>query len=377
MNKKLTVLTILLFACYVTNAQQWRLMAKVYDWGNKNTPQNHKDSTHFYYNVPSGRGSDHFYKEGETRSGNAYGDNISCDYSVSFGVLTTISNGVYHYDITSSLNCEREYDSANRLMESTYYSGSFIRDREIYTYDSSSRLKRLLSNTFSTLYYYDTLGRLSKVTSENIQNGSISTGFFEYDSAGLLVKDTTYNPAHNYATSNYYYYDNAGKKIKRINNKYNTPGTTPYSSTPTDYAYYPDGKLKRSYPAGGPYVDYDYNSLGYIERVTVIATTTYYIRYYYEHYWPASVASAVKNEAELKVYPVPANTLLNVEAEFKEGGKLQGSVTDMQGSVVYQWKDGATTNYKKQVQLGHLPAGIYMLQLYTDNEVATKQFIKQ
>lgn len=380
MNKKLIVLTILLFACYVTNAQQWRLQSKVYDKiGLVSRFIDQKDSVHFYYS--SSRGSAFEYDDDNNVPTNYYGDNINCDYSVTYrtykeNALSPDKTNYYHKFQLAS--CIRDYDSEDRLINSKYYEGSTLENEEVYTYDTASRIKKLLSTTHETKYYYDTLGRLAGTETREKSTNVLSNTIYTYDTASRLILDTTYYRDSDRAFSNHYYYDTSGKMVKRIKNEYNSRGSTQTISNPFNYRYYPDGKLHIVQPTkGGTFLTYTYNSYGNIDVIYVGSSGGYLLYFYYEHYWPAGIAGAVKNEAELKVYPVPANTLLNVEAKFQEGGKLQGSVTDMQGSIVHQWNDDATTNYKKQVQLGHLPAGIYMLQLHTDGEVATRQFIKQ
>lgn len=384
MNKKLIVLTILLFACYVTNAQQWRLQSKVYDWGMVKPYHYQRDSIHFYYS--SSRGSayeyDHGYDDENNVPTNYYGDKINCDYSITYGIQEgRPSSPPPHntfYTRYQRASCTRDYDSEGKLINSKYYKGSTLENEEVYTYDTASRIKKLLSTTHETKYYYDTSGRLAGIETREISTNVLSNTLYIYDTASRLILDTTYYRDSDRAFSNYYYYDTSGKMVKRIKHDYDSPSSTLTHSNTFTYRYYPDGKLYTVAPnPAGLFLVYAYNSHGNVDVIRVGTVRPYYLYFYYEHYWPTGVAQTVNNEAELKVYPVPANTLLNVEAKFQEGGKLQGSVTDMQGSIIHQWNDDATTNYKKQVQLGHLPAGIYMLQLHTDGEVATRQFIKQ
>lgn len=410
MKKTVIVLIVLMGICTAGYTQQWRVVSKVYDTYLKSGAHIvYKDSVHFYYNYSSGRGSDASFDIAIDKGGNYHKDGVSCDSSRSYRRSITYANtgGANDTSYTSE-KCERTYDSTGILLLSKYYRPNTPAEEENYTYDTAYNLIKFVNNKYEYSYDYDTTNRFIKEMQTDIASGNTKIIEYIYDTLGLLIKDSTYATAGNGKTLTYYYYDTSQNRVLDV--QYRIGGTTPIpldthytyhiydqanhlikdSSFYTGasqgvynnvfYTYYPDGKLHSMY-GGDLSVTYTYTSFGHV--ATADYETFYqnsmegYIRFNYEHYWPAGVANTIKNEADLKVYPVPANNMLHVEAEFKEGGKLQGSVTDMQGSVVYQWKDGATTNYKKQVQLGHLPAGIYMLQLYTDNEVATQQFIKQ
>lgn len=403
MNKTIIILIVLISMCATAEAQQWRLQSKANSWGNITSP-NKRDSVHFYYSPSSSRGSEVSYKATGTGALSYYNDKIWCDSSHSYEEVRSDTTKWATIKTTLKRRCVRNYDNADNLLSSKYYSANALLVEDRYTYDTFGNCIKVEGPNYEYLYSYDSQGRLIKSDYILANINRHSTEEYTYNSNNLIVKDTSYSSHITSSSSNYFYYDNNNNKVRTVSYKYDTSSISAIDSTTiyniynqagslikdsivntiaphviVSYSYYPNGMLK-DVDEGILFTSYTYTSFDYINSITVLRPATsnqYTVFFHYEHYWPAGVASAVKNEAELKVYPVPANNLLHVEADFKEGGKLQGSVTDMQGRVVYHWNDDATKNYKKQIYLNHLPSGIYMLQLHADNEMATKQFIKQ
>lgn len=406
MNKTIITLVVLMSICATADAQQWRVVSRVYNSSSKGSPGlTVKDSIHFYYNYSSGRGSDSTFDISLDTKTLYHKDGVWCDSSLKFTRVTT--SGPEGVKVTNyvSNKCERTYDSADKLLTTKYYQADTLANEDRYTYDTAYNLIRFVNNTDDYTYDYDTANKLIKAQHIDLSRNVTLTNEYTYDTLGLLIKDTAYYSAGS-STCTYYTYDTFQNRTKETRYEYLANSTSPIdtyllyhiynqaSQLVTDsslytartsgaydlirYTYYPDGKLYEAIGANST-TFYTYTSFGYYNSIGIyhLSTPINGAKFHYEHYWPADVASAVKNEADLKVYPVPANSLLHVEASFQEGGKLQGSVTDMQGRVVYHWNDDATKHYKKQIYLNHLPSGIYMLQIYTDNEVATKQFIKQ
>jgi hypothetical protein len=74
----------------------------------------------------------------------------------------------------------------------------------------------------------------------------------------------------------------------------------------------------------------------------------------------------------ISVYPNPSNGEFHVSAKDMKGSNLNLEVRDLQGKVVYSAaasKDNATVNLK------NVAAGVYILQVSTDSEVAVKRLV--
>jgi hypothetical protein len=88
------------------------------------------------------------------------------------------------------------------------------------------------------------------------------------------------------------------------------------------------------------------------------------------------------NNYQLKLYPNPANAVLNVELEEELNPSTSLRVTDYKLKIVniIGLEVQTTNNFKQSTQLniGHLQNGIYFLQVLQDNKVvATKKIIKE
>ena len=88
---------------------------------------------------------------------------------------------------------------------------------------------------------------------------------------------------------------------------------------------------------------------------------------------PAGITN-LNNDAELKVYPNPANEVVNVEINSSVNGNMQIEVLNLLG----QRLDVQTVvNHKASINVANLPNGVYLINCYMDgNKIATSRFIK-
>lgn len=76
----------------------------------------------------------------------------------------------------------------------------------------------------------------------------------------------------------------------------------------------------------------------------------------------------------LKIYPNPVVDQLNIQSNFEQG-ELQLQISDMQGRTVHSEQQSAGAEI--QLQLYHLPAGMYLLRIQNGQQSAWARFVKQ
>lgn len=83
---------------------------------------------------------------------------------------------------------------------------------------------------------------------------------------------------------------------------------------------------------------------------------------------------AVNNESSLKVYPVPANDILNFSIDYEsEQSESIIKMIDVYGSVVYQ--QNIRNTQKGEIDVSGVPAGIYMLEIRNEDNYLIKKII--
>jgi hypothetical protein len=78
---------------------------------------------------------------------------------------------------------------------------------------------------------------------------------------------------------------------------------------------------------------------------------------------------------ELNLYPNPSNGNFTVEPHVAMNGKVQMNVYNTLGEIV--WNQNGRDLIKQAIDLSHLQNGIYLLDIRTENKLATKRFIIQ
>jgi PKD domain len=77
-------------------------------------------------------------------------------------------------------------------------------------------------------------------------------------------------------------------------------------------------------------------------------------------------------------FPNPTQGDLSLELDLKKGLALTWSVVDVRGAVVMQGNEGRVAGiFRKELDLHHLPAGIYHLLLLADGQPLARSFVKR
>ena len=73
----------------------------------------------------------------------------------------------------------------------------------------------------------------------------------------------------------------------------------------------------------------------------------------------------------ISVYPNPATSVLNIDSK----AQIQSiKLTDASGKLIIHNK---SKEFNKQVQIEHLPKGVYILTVELENETITKKIVKK
>jgi len=81
-----------------------------------------------------------------------------------------------------------------------------------------------------------------------------------------------------------------------------------------------------------------------------------------------------KNEAVINIYPNPAINILNIEYHGSLGDNSKLVITDLFGKTVFTSEFKITG--KNELNISHLPNGIYNLTLQTNTDFISKKIIK-
>ena len=95
--------------------------------------------------------------------------------------------------------------------------------------------------------------------------------------------------------------------------------------------------------------------------------------YYYELY-TADVNNISTLPANVKLYPVPANNIMNLAVQWENAADFTVSITDINGRTVKSWSEKATPNYNRQIPVNDMPAGNYLITISNGSQTTTKQF---
>jgi hypothetical protein len=89
---------------------------------------------------------------------------------------------------------------------------------------------------------------------------------------------------------------------------------------------------------------------------------------------PVAIAQPAVEITEVKIYPNPVRTVATIDCQMVKGTpNFKISIFNGFGTVVYR---AAANQVKTNHQLGHLPAGIYVVQITAGDKVYTTRLVK-
>jgi len=102
-------------------------------------------------------------------------------------------------------------------------------------------------------------------------------------------------------------------------------------------------------------------------------------RWYYEDYdpsapLPTTVMLIPETNADVRLYPVPASTVLNIDMKWHNAQSFNATIFDEQGRQVIAWQQPPTSEYHDKLDVSNLPAGCYYLRITSVDGVLNRTF---
>ncbi|RYE23688.1 MAG: T9SS type A sorting domain-containing protein [Sphingobacteriales bacterium] len=209
------------------------------------------------------------------------------------------------------------------------YSGG---NRTSWTYQSWDFTNNLWKDEQKEDYWYNTAGDLEELVSY------IDLPIIGLDTQGKNVY--TYDANHNLTQTLGIWFNSNTRTFYEANRLTFTSNS--YGQTTRVISETAGGTSGWTYESG----DFDYH-------------------YYYEDYYPTTVAKLQQQGGALKVYPVPANNSLNVDIKWDVEQAYTLTIADMMGRVVHS-EQRTENSEQSAIDISMLPAGAYNIILKGD-----------
>lgn len=234
-------------------------------------------------------------------------------------------------------------------------------------YDANGQLLGRNINEYTT----DVVGNILTSSSYAYINGVkefLGKRYYYYNANNQLIGDsvmTFYNGKYIDNQSENFYYRNAQgllqKRLYRMTSK--TTGTYVLHTLNEERYHYDanDNIVARAqtfidyYPTTGEYHDS--------------------IRNHYEAYWPVSTATVEATQSNLRVYPIPSSSFIDIKWTVDKPTRYNARIVNLQGQVVKQWNDKADGSYTKSIHVGELAAGNYYIVLDADGKRYSERIV--
>lgn len=283
------------------------------------------------------------------------------------------------YTYNNGLNTEYAYtlwNTANGQVTS--------KNKVIYTYDANGNMTMLTNqnydlvnmvynNTTRETHTLNASGDITHTLSEQWDNGTSAWKnynqlMYSYDANGRNYRDTfetwdAVNSVWKPALAYQYLYDANGNNIDYTLQRWNTDSLKYINSEQLLYDY-------NSFDQQTRYHTYTWDKTN---NTWGIGSNDYDTRYYYELY-TADVNNISTLPANVMLYPVPVNNILNLAVQWKNAADFTVSITDIYGRTVKSWSEKATPNYNRQIPVNDMPAGNYLITISNGSQTTTKQF---
>ncbi|HYD21009.1 MAG TPA: T9SS type A sorting domain-containing protein, partial [Flavipsychrobacter sp.] len=281
---------------------------------------------------------------------------------------------IYYYDGNNNMIANKsawwnagtsQYDSANHNV--FYYNTNNQVDSSLYySWNSGWQLGN------RTVSYYDgnnvNIGYLSQNWVNNAWENNLQS-FTLFDQNNIPCGDSV---------QNWLLYNNTWRNFSRGKSTFDMNGNAVeylYQKWDTGYAAfindYIDSVTYNSYdqPTWNKRQGWDTTNQMWVGRYAFTEN-----RYYYELY-TADVKDMKKTGSELKLYPVPARSNINIQVNWNKPQDFTAAIYDIQGRLLRQWGEKACKEYKANMQLQGMPPGNYVLKLRGKGEQLEKRFV--
>lgn len=304
-----------------------------------------------------------------------------------------------------------EYDSMGSLtaqVMQSYIAGNWENVTRLeYTYDPAHNITSITNmvwngstwdNNSRNVYYYNFL---NKVTSSLVQAWNIGTMqwdntehyiYYSHDNNVTvdsvyyqemvamnwvtITKDMYANDGNNDAIAHWHYsggilmwadstvYDGMHNMTSQTHMVWDTTSMMLVNTKQYNWAYNAAGQpvtyLSASWDNSGLWI---YNN------------TDMMTAYYYSVDTNLHVAAiANSNIADMQLYPVPAQNVLNLNMTWNQPEAFTVTILDVQGRVLRQWAEPATASYTKTIPVMDLASGNYFISVKNSTTNAARQF---
>lgn len=91
---------------------------------------------------------------------------------------------------------------------------------------------------------------------------------------------------------------------------------------------------------------------------------------------PISVNEEPQTNHQIILSPDPANSSINIKANFNNASKTEFKIIDILGNEMMRFEDFDAGEINRDIDLSKLPTGVYFLKIIRNNEVIGKMFVK-
>jgi len=399
------------------------------NWANNGAIFTPVDST--YYSYSSGRGGDlqvgHILKYDNATMWNYLGDTAYSNgwyYIQTFDANNNITSRISQYwDGTAWVLYSKvlyTYNSSNQvttmILQSWGGSTWVPVSQNVYTYNSAGKLVVDQYQTWNSLtmtfdassqktYYYDVSGNLVNETDQAyVMSTPVYTNqwAYTYSSTNQLLTTTynvwdgsTWDPMTMLTNT----YDSSGNMTNTLSQLYDAGTSTWVNNTLHIYSGFtashkPTIDILQNWDGTGTgtWVNdmrftYTYNSFDQLtssmgESWNVVGVFEFALgdplaRYYYNTYTPgvSEVKAIANNGGDAKVYPVPAQNMLNVDLKWDNAQATDITMMDATGKTVRHWNTPAATEFHTSVSVDGLSEGVYFLKITGAQGQIAKQIV--
>ncbi len=283
----------------------------------------------------------------------------------------------------------------------SYNGNKLIADKDSrYVYDTAGRLDSIITGNYFTKYTYNSDGSIASIWDQRFGKYT-----YNYTAGGELISELhqMYDPGVANWIDRYnkvYTYSSSGDFFSTTLLKYDTSGTW-VNDIKRDYWFNKDGKdslriynrwIASKWDTATRY-RYAYISPDLLSSVIIdkwnpgtqnweVSADTFssfgghIFRFQYEAFFPTSVKSMDVAAAEMKMYPIPATDILNIETSFNENAQIAACIFSTDGRLLRKWTYKQAPHHKCTIPVADLGQGNYVLTLSDGKQPVSRIFSK-
>lgn len=281
----------------------------------------------------------------------------------------------------------------------SYNGNKLITDRNSrYVYDATGRLDSIITGNYFTKYTYNSNGSIAGIWDQGLGKYT-----YNYAAGGELISELhqmydpgvanwidrynkiyTYSPSGDFFSTTLLRYDTSGTWVNDIKRDYwfNNDG----KDSLRIYNFWRAGKWDTATRYRYAYMSTDLLSSVIIDKWnsgtqnwefsadTFSSFEGHIFHFQYETFFPTSVKSMNVATAEMKMYPIPATDILNIETSFPDNAQIVACIFSTDGKLLRKWTYKQTPHHKYTIPLSDLRQGNYVLTLSDGGQPLSRIF---